>query len=663
LIKLKDSTKKAIYATFAVVLFTAMLAAPALTTEAQIEEPAYEFDEDVLGVDLNFLFKFAGLALPESAWKYTLAGGLLLWLLSTSSPGGTLSDEIKKYARETEMINTQEKIMLVSALATNLVDNDRQVLALSEMHFNRLMEIASAATWYEGASYNSDLLLVLSSVMDLLIQINGNIQYSLDSAYNAAGNRVPIWKGPMASDWSGGLTEKLIWNGGTTADATDRLNLDFCTIVTAGSGTATTGTNLVYLDTKSRLENDPNDPMSKTVYAFQPGSIVNPSTGLSYSLPLGATDVSAIPSGWYWLTGGIYAGPFLSSTTPGRAAATEGGAVIVCDGTYGYITAKNNGLNITYNGVSYPSSPYLRYSLSADGKTMNTPGSPSRPEFLADMIQSYSNYYKQVKDSLFSAADAGLTMWTISAQAKASNILLSPAAVIPYMVNAGMDPIMAYGFYVTALEQIATYWNNYGEILRAADMKISADSLDLICYGNIYNPDGTVLRSGVVFTPYVYLHNMFISKATSYNEYTQPGVIMVWDENVTTAVDWDGTQTDRITSLVVDSGVYFEITEMFYKGKPITSITLTVKTVQGLGIFPNTHIGLIKTPTALNVTILFMVIFVLLGFCIILIGLPIRIPSPMVVLVGIIVIIVGVLFSEFLASFIIRSGWFGFLYA
>jgi len=553
-----------------------------------------------------------------------------------------LPEEIKEFARQNEMVSVQEKVGLVSRLGASLIDNDRQVLSLSRMHMNRAAEITAGMMWYEGNVFKSDSILEFSGIMSLLGMTNHNTQQAMDWAYDQSANRVSAWKD--ADNWATGLEIKFVWNGGSTANASSNINLDFATIMYAGAGNASNGPNLFYLDTTSMAGN-PTSPMNNSVYNFGAGGMFTyAETGGQFPVAGNtATDVSGWPTGWYWASPGTYAGPFLSSTTAGRIAETEGGVVIDVDGTIGYITVDGGGtLHITYNGTT-KESEYLDYSISTDGTTKTTTDVLEESNIISNMIRAYSDYYGEILSVQFEAANYALTMWTISAQARQSNILLSPSSVIPQLENMDVDAIQAYAIYVSALEQIAEYYNNNGEILKAADIKISEKSMQLYCFGSIYNPDGSVIAKNVIFTPYVYVNNMTISKF-GYNTFSQAGSVMIWDTEASTASEWDGTSTNNAELIVVDKGVYFESPEIYYQHKLVqNTITLEVRTIRATDIFSNWTPILPDTPKMLNATTLIMIIFSEMGVIIALLGW--KFGSPMLIVIGIVVIALGVFLS------------------
>jgi len=638
---MKKLNKNAIVASAVAVMFMAMLVVPIIDRQGHDELEI--IDDTTLGwIDWNPIKH--GISAP-----FQWGSDGLSWIAEQIRgephrpipPGGT-GNIVEQFARDLESLSTQEKVMLVAQLASSLIDNDRQVFALSELHFNRSTEITSAMIWFEGASFNSDDILLLSGVLSTLGQANHNTQYSLDWAFDQAANRIDIW---ATNDWATGLEIRLGWNGGTTAGATDRLNLDFSSIMTA-----TASANVFYLDTDSMTGN--TGPVTNhAAWSFSPnGSFTYMNTGLTFPLNLGYNDISAMPSGWYTATAGIYAGPFLISTSP-AAAAIVGGAVIICDDTTGYVTVDSNTgmLRIHYEG-EYTSS-FIRYGITADGNTRWTEDLSDGRDPVASAIISYSKYFEQIKELQFRAASAALTMWMISANAHQSNILLSPSAVIPQLTTVGVDAVQAYAMYIGALEQIAAYWNNNGTLLRAADVRISAESLDLYLFGSVYNPDGTVIASNVVFTPYVYTQNMNVR--IGHNTFATAGMIMVWDDTSATAIGWTGASTNNARTLTVLPGVFFEATEVVHKGDAVQSITLQVKTIEATGIMTNAQLGLSEAPKVLNVTMLFMIIFVLIGVILFLIG--INTESRAFKLIGLIVAIVGFLAADFLARFLLAA--------
>lgn len=355
------------------------------------------------------------------------------------------------------------------------------------------------------------------------------------------------------------------------------------------------------------------------------------------SLSAGANDVSALPAGFYRLTPGVYGGPFLSSTSL-NSAPVEGAMGIICDDKIGYVVSEGENLKIHYNGLNYVSSN-LDYQITGGGDPQDSHGAPKA------LVQSYADYINQLTDLLYESAQAAMVMWSISAQANDSNILLSPSSIIPNLTNVGINAAQAYALYILSLDQIAQYNANYGGQLQAGMTKVSAESLDLYCHGTIYNADGTPAVSNAIFTPYVYLTDWLIS-ANQFNTFGQNGLIMIWDI-ADTAIGWDIADADDYQAVVVSKGMYFMADEILYEGATVQSIKLDVDEVQRISVFDEISWQRPDTPAVLDASILIMIIMIELGIILALLGYIMRYPP--LIIIGAIIALVGVFASEWIA--------------
>ena len=190
----------------------------------------------------------------------------------------------------------------------------------------------------------------------------------------------------------------------------------------------------------------------------------------------------------------------------------------------------------------------------------------------------YAGQMDVFADCVYKAAVAGQTMWMISANAGEANILLSPSSVSPDLVGIGIDANQSYAMYVSALSQMSAYYGAYGEQLKAGEVKISSESLDLYCHGSIYDADGVEIASDVVFTPYVYVSNMAVTSGT--NTFSQDGVIMIWDWGTGGLSGWDASDAESHNVVVMPKGASFVADEIVYHGEAAQSVQLTVKEIQ-----------------------------------------------------------------------------------
>lgn len=564
------------------------------------------------------------------------------WISGTKSSSPSDTGE---YARATESINTLNNVILVSRLASQLVDNDRQTWTLAESYLNRASEIGAASTWYEGATFDADDILDYAGLLELISTGNFNTQYALDSAYDAAGNQMTDW---AADDQLSSIQMRIIWNGGNTAYATSGLYLDFCTIVTASSGQ-----NLIYLDTSSLDETGMDTATNHTIYNFgSAGTITSTLAGSSpISLASGANSITelGLTSGWYTLSSGVYGGPFMSSVSS-TAATNNGGVVIVCDSTIGYVTTTSTGVSIVYGGATYAST-YLRYQTLADSVSTDTSTTTDGGDVVAKMVKTYANYYAELKTRLFSSADAAQVMWNISSSAHSGNILLSPSSIIPQLTNLDIDVNQSYSLYVAALDQISSYYENNEELLKASEATISVESLKLYCYGTLYNADGTVLAANVIFTPYVYVRDMTIS-TTGYNVFDQSAMVMVWDTAASSLSGWENTGTER-TVVLMEKGTYFTASSIMYNNNAVDSVDLEVKKIVTTGAFGDDYIEPVPVPDGKDTSWILKLAIIELGAIIALLGIFPLHRSEFVIIIGVIVIALGFFASDLIYNLVI----------
>jgi hypothetical protein len=260
----------------------------------------------------------------------------------------------------------------------------------------------------------------------------------------------------------------------------------------------------------------------------------------------------------------------------------------------------------------------------------------------------------QLTARLFEAASAAQVMWTISATAHESNILLSPSSIIPHLRDINVSPEQAYAMYVLALDQIGQYNTNHGELLKDGMTKISAQSLDLYCYGSIHAADGTVIAKNVIFTPYIYVRDWTIYSG-EHNTMTQDGMVMIWDTGKDTAVGWGGpSTTDAYASLLLDKGAYMSIDEIHYKGELVPSLKLDVVSVEQMEIFSGVDWDRQDPPNVLNATTLIMIILLEAAAIVLLVGYIIG--RYELYIVALVIALIGILASEWVARIALGMG-------
>jgi len=539
------------------------------------------------------------------------------------------SEAIKAYARNVDAQRSAEQQYNLLMVASDLVRGDSQTWKLTDAYLNRAAEIAAGSVWYEGAKFNADGILEFGGVYDSVSTGNLNTQDVLDRAASVSVDLRDEWD---ATNYGGQLQIELIWDNGSTGNATTTLHVDFCSLATV------TGTdNIVYL---SQTVGDDATPENSTIWAYTTSGTITSIAEGSSAIPLtkGANDISSLPSGFYRLSPGTYGGPFMSSVSE-SAAPVKGVMGIVCDDSYGYAFVSGDKIGINWDGTTVESST-LDFRITGCDTPQTSHGSP------AALVRSYGEYYDQLTALLFEAAESAQVMWTISANTHTSNLLLSPSSLIPHLMNVGVDAEQSYAMYVMALDQIAQYNSSYGGVLKDGMTKISSQSLDLYCHGSIYASDGTAIAENVIFTPYVYLKDWTIYSGQN-NTFGQDGMVMVWDA-ADTAVGWTAASTaGNYQSIVVQKGAYFLPDEIVYDGAQVPSLHLDVEEVQRISVFEELDWDRSDAPKVLSASTLIMIIVIELGAIVALIGYIIRMPA--LIVIGLVVALIGVVASDWIA--------------
>lgn len=622
-----DKTHAMLAVAVAALMLTVAVGMPLTAEDPPEPEPVSEPTEILLAAGLVLVGIGAGVIISEVV-SYLRDNG------NEENPAGD-TESIKEFARQMSMGNAVDSISILSNTVFTLIDNNNKTWTLSQSYLNRLTEIAAATQWDTGRTYNPAEVLRYASVYDLIGDGLYNVSYAIGYGLNSLGDRESYWNGQ--TDWGSSIESGLEWDGGSLT-ATSSLRIEATSIVDADQIS-----NRVYLSA---------DDKQVTVWSKNGGTIYD-EDGVQVATVAAGEGTVDLPDGFYRLSQGRWAGPFLpyvSAGEPEVCADVSGGAVIIADGSMGYVTVSGEDLVIDWAGME-ASSDYLRYRFSADGTVKTTEAAEGYVDPVAEVIRSYADQMDVFQDCIEKAAVAGQVMWNISSTAGAANILLSPSSISPDLVDLGMDANQSYALYVSALSQIADYYDSYGEVLEAGDVRISADSLRMYCYGTIRDQDGTVIMEDVVFTPYVYIRNMTIESGTT-NTFSQDGIVMVWSGDCTGLDDFNASSASSYGAVVMPKGASITVEEIIYDGEHTNSVQLTVKEIgrtEGLApIVPEPMV----TPNILDASVLVMIIIVELAAIVALLGYSFRV--PVLFIVALVIVLIALLATDWITEILLE---------
>ena len=520
---------------------------------------------------------------------YGLAG-------ETAKPPAGSSDSVKSAFRATAADYTATDFSVLASTAAMLIDNNAQTWSLAQSYISRAAEISAGMYWTSGGAYNPETVLSYGGAYALAANSIHNTDYALHYAVVNMADRMDDW--PTVDEAYASILESIVWDSGSTPEATSSAILYFTSIVSA-----TQTANRVYFG------DDGEGDYSAPIWALTNDGKLVGDDGSEYSLSVGANDVHPAV-GWYTISSGVYAGSFLQSVAVNNTAASvRGGAVIAIDGSsFGYATVNpNETLQVVWDGVSSTSST-LKYRYNFDGTFRETSG---EPDSVANLLVKYAAQTSVINGVLANAAQAGQVMWSICAAAKEANIFLSPSSVSPQLANVSIDANQSYALYVSALSQVSDFYNNYGEQLSAAQTKVSEESLQLYCRGTLYNSDGTPIASNVVFTPYVYVRDMTVyADGVTFSTFNQDGIAVVWTSEgaCSSLADFRGTSSASQRTVIMPEGCFFMAEEVMLDHELTDSMTLHVKEVTKVSGVQDIALSGVSVPKTLDAGALCMII-------------------------------------------------------
>lgn len=157
----------------------------------------------------------------------------------------------------------------------------------------------------------------------------------------------------------------------------------------------------------------------------------------------------------------------------------------------------------------------------------------------------------------------------------------------------GMSWQQIYAMLLAYLTQMDPWFEDH-TVMGQDNVNISAESLDLLCRGAIYNASGGIVYNDTaVWTPYISLEDMTLTAGQN-NTMTQPGFVIVWGHADALA---NFSQPTACVYVPVTVGWNLSIEEMTLKGAQVTETTLTVTKIKWVVYEPG---GNITMPQGLN---------------------------------------------------------------
>lgn len=544
-------------------------------------------------------------------------------------PDGADQGEINAEFRKAQAELISSNYGTASGMWSKLANNDAMLWPFLESYFNLQAETSASYLWKKDGQYNGDKILEMSSTLSNSMIYN----YNLTNAWNE-----------FSDSWS---NYRTLWN--EKGSAYDSMQLAFTwgsTIWTSDSGrfgadlmkfvTPSDGLDRIYIDIIGDEEQGYSD-RSNIMTSVGPGKITSTTTGRTWELQSGENDLGkmGVYSGWYELsTGATYIAQNIAGSVS-KDGLMPSACILMHNGDeYAYAYMKGNYPSIVRNGQSIIEDG-ISMTVSYDDRDGTK---VTKTVDIQRILEAYDTVVKAMNSAAITANNAGLTAWTVFNKIDTSSTLIKPSSITSgTQGNTNLTPQQASVMYLSAMNQLS----KLGSDVTSDGITISPDSLNLICYGDIYH-GGVMIAKNVVYTPFVYSDARI---PVGVEDLDVNGVAMVWATEVPSVSDWDG-KTDN--SAIIDiTGAKLDTRNIIYDGTEVSYMDLEVDSMERLGLIGYDAPKPPTPPKTVDVVPLIQAIVILIGAIVAVIGLGTR--SPWIIIAGIVIAIAG----YFLAGWVV----------
>ncbi len=491
--------------------------------------------------------------------------------------GGTLIYEMNKDTgpdeEETRRVEAQlmaQALMTGIPIYTNAIENYANIWRLTGEHWIRQAELTASSYWSLDSKYDANLIMDGSGVFmnDAIMMANATNQ--INEQFIVMSDHVNQWNESEVAQYYGDGQMKLQFafgNNTVTVDADDEFTARMGTVVrdvTPTSNSVYYAGGPIYLDNESPVTIQGSKGHIETL---NPGWnwIADPDT---YGYP----DVYELEPGATYFSSAMTS---VVSTNESRTAFPEvafaftsgdDSMIVSYDRTSGELTDGSTSKD-AFGSDGEPSG--LKVNIIAEG--VGTEG-----EDLTSILVEYAEIQSAISITQTKANTAAMAVWSIYDSAGSASAYLTTLTVPETYQNVTFNEAQKRVITILAMDQLAEYWNAYGEDVKTADYRMTLDSMSLYCRGSITIPGGEkgdqTVYDDVIYTPIFYKDQTLKDKSS--NTIDQEGFIVVWGEGRSLA-GYDGEYNMEETDILfVSSGSVLGITEMKNAGEMVSSIDL-----------------------------------------------------------------------------------------
>jgi len=527
----------------------------------------------------------------------------------------------------------------------NAMKNYENIWKLTKEHWERQSELAASAIWTKNAQKDLEKVLYASGTYEntVTMQINSTDQFN--KHLKQIDDHIKKWNND--STYANGNMEIQITYGDRTIsfDSDDSFNLEFGTYAYAtanGNKVAYNGGG-IYADRNSTVvykQLEENNTWSSSFYTIPAGSTIREDSTPNDSV----TQILTLESNTH------YFGNFIPTVTTDQAKVLP--AIKI---------TKNDEVTILYGDQYEWFSPTEYSTKITDGNGMSSTNKLTfavvpvaggdRPADinLMPLFLEYSNLLHTMVLKMEDARNSASAVWDIFTSAGEASAYVTTLVAPNNYANMTLSDSQKEILTILAMQQLAEYYD--GNTFDENNIKMTMNSMQLFCRGNVIIPDSDgnpmTIYDDVIFTPMFYKNT---NLHTGDNQISNYGFIAVWADGQSLAT-FDTTNLGDAGLYYAQNDATLQITEMYYNGAPAESIQLFSQKVE----FIEGHSDPLPDPIEStadinNLAKIVMTILILIGGALIVLG--IMRGNPIFFIPGIILVIVGFLFSQQIAEFI-----------
>ena len=555
--------------------------------------------------------------------------GVIAYLLNDHASIAATTEQLRADARNSEALAIQANLHFLQSLMSERTLAGSNSIKYISTFAERQAEVIVSSLWSPEVIFSVDEILALSRVYERLSAEVAISTFYMSKTFDPYTELINGWNAAgdaSATFGAGKMQVGFTWQQGNSVQST------YSPYVQYGLGTTVTSY------TASKVYLDPQQDMGDhSAFLYVDGGsaliVSAEDENYSYGLVPGFNDISDILPGVYYLqTGRSYVGSLFPIVDVGSADVVPAAALITGPDMI-YAFQAGAGVDILQNGIKTNSS-MLTYTIAYDGKTQTV-----------DLIPSFAAIYRVMTECIDVAVRAGIAaqaQWTLFDMAGESLQYISVSSIVPDLMSLTLSPAELAMFSAAALIQIADFIQRNQMNITEADIFISSNSMQVVCFGEIRDNFGNVIATDVAFTPLNWIRDIRLTKGVI--SWNQPGVAAVWGS----ADGFEGASgiPDPVTLL---PGYVLVIDELLVLGVPASHFVLQVIPLPKL-MDPDwvPHPTAKAPPDLVSAATIVQVLFVLFGLMIA--AASIMPSNKLFFIIGLLIAVVGYFASGLIAS-------------